>query len=150
MKKTLRLLRMGAFLLASMTFQSSKGHVQTDAYRGRKLDTEITKKSGNNSAALAQDPASASRDTRNSILWALYATKVLAVQLSSALVTPWTGAHQAPMSMGFFRQRILEWIAIPFSKGSFQPRDWMHVSYVSCVGRWILYHLSHQGSPCPQ
>ena len=94
MKKTLRLLTMGAFLLASMTFQSSKGHVQTDVYRGRKLDTEITKKSGNNSAALAQDPASA--------------TKVLAVQLSSALVTPWTGAHQAPMSMGFFRQRILE------------------------------------------
>ena len=27
--------------------------------------------------------------------------------------TPWTIAHQAPLSMEFSRQRILEWVAIP-------------------------------------
>ena len=27
--------------------------------------------------------------------------------------TPWTVTHQAPLSMGFFQARILEWIAIP-------------------------------------
>ena len=33
--------------------------------------------------------------------------------------TPWTVARQAPLSMGFSRQRILEWVAVPFSKGFF-------------------------------
>ena len=31
--------------------------------------------------------------------------------------------------------RILEWVAIAFSKGSSRPRDWTCVSYVSCIGR---------------
>ena len=26
--------------------------------------------------------------------------------------------------------RILEWVAIPFSRGSFQPRDWTQVSHI--------------------
>ena len=39
---------------------------------------------------------------------------------------------------------MLEWIAIPFSRGSSQPRD---QTWVSCIGRQTLYHLSHQGSP---
>ena len=29
--------------------------------------------------------------------------------------TPWTVAHQAPLSMGIFQARILEWVAIPSS-----------------------------------
>ena len=40
--------------------------------------------------------------------------------------------------------RILEWVAMPLSRGSSQPRGW---TWVSCIGRWILYHLSHQRSP---
>ena len=35
--------------------------------------------------------------------------------------------------------RILETVAILFSRRSFWPRD--H-TLVSCIGRWILYHLS--------
>ena len=31
-------------------------------------------------------------------------------------VTPWTVAHQVPLSKGFSRQRILEWVAMPFSR----------------------------------
>ena len=38
-------------------------------------------------------------------------------------VTPWTVAHQAPLSMGALQARILEWVAILFSRGSSQPRD---------------------------
>ena len=30
--------------------------------------------------------------------------------------SPWTVAHQAPLSMGFFRPRILEWVAISFAR----------------------------------
>ena len=32
--------------------------------------------------------------------------------------------------------RRLEWVAIAFSTGSSQPRDW---TCISCLGRWILY-----------
>ena len=38
-------------------------------------------------------------------------------------VTPWTVAYQPTSSMGFFQARVLEWVAISFSRGSSQPRD---------------------------
>ena len=52
--------------------------------------------------------------------------------------TPWTIACQAPLSMEFLT-RILEWAASS-SRGSSQPRDRIHISCVSCIGRRILYH----------
>ena len=36
-----------------------------------------------------------------------------------------------------FQARILEWAVISFSKGSSQPRDLTHASY---IGRQIIYH----------
>ena len=48
--------------------------------------------------------------------------------MSASFVTPWTVARQAPLSMGILQARILEWIAMPPSGGSFQPRDWTQVS----------------------
>ena len=39
---------------------------------------------------------------------------------------------------GIFQARILEWVAISFSRGSSQPRDGTHVSCISCSGRQIL------------
>ena len=62
-------------------------------------------------------------------------------------VTPWTITCQASLSMGFSRQEILEWDAILSSRGSSWPRVQAGVSYVFCIGRWILYCLSHQRSP---
>ena len=41
---------------------------------------------------------------------------------------------------GIFQKRILEWVAISFFRGSSQPRDWTRSSYVSCLGRRVLYH----------
>ena len=43
---------------------------------------------------------------------------------------------------GIFQARILEWVAIFSSRGSFQPRDRTLVSLVSYIGRWILYHCT--------
>ena len=40
--------------------------------------------------------------------------------------------------------RILEWFAIPFSRGSSQPRDQSNLGLLHC--RQILCRLSHQGS----
>ena len=31
----------------------------------------------------------------------------------------------------FLQARILEWVAVPFSRGSSQPRDWTQVSHIA-------------------
>ena len=41
---------------------------------------------------------------------------------------------------GILQARTLKWVAISCSWGSSPPRDWTHVSCISCIGRWILYH----------
>ena len=41
---------------------------------------------------------------------------------------------------GILQARILESAAMPSSRGSSQPRDRTHASYVSYIGGWILYH----------
>ena len=48
---------------------------------------------------------------------------------------------------GILQARIVEWVAMPSSKGSSQPRDQTLVSYVSCIGRWVLYHEHHLAQP---
>ena len=63
------------------------------------------------------------------------------IQLS---VTPWTVAHRAPRPMGFSRQQYWSGLPFPSPGESSWPRDW---TWVSCIGRQILYHLSHWGSP---
>jgi len=45
---------------------------------------------------------------------------------------------------GISQARILEWIAISFSRESSQLSDWTRVS---CIGRQILLPRSHLGSP---
>ena len=54
-------------------------------------------------------------------------------------------------SPGFFvpgisQARILEWIAMSSSRGSSGPRDGTHISYIPCIGRWVLYQQRHLGS----
>ena len=48
---------------------------------------------------------------------------------------------------GILQARILEGVAMPSSRGSSPPRDRTHVSYVSCIGRRVLYHQRHLPSP---
>ena len=57
--------------------------------------------------------------------------------LSDSFATSWTVAIQGPVSMGFPRQKIMEWVAMLFSRASSQVRN---PTRVSCVGRRILYH----------
>ena len=40
---------------------------------------------------------------------------------------------------GILQARILEWVTISFSRGSFRPRDQTPISYISCIGRQVLY-----------
>ena len=68
-------------------------------------------------------------------------TNVNKVKLLSRVqlfATPWTVTYQAPPSMGFLQASILEWVAISFSRRSFQPRDWTRVSRIigRCFSIW--------------
>ena len=65
--------------------------------------------------------------------WSLYLLTVKVKLLSRVqlFVTPWTVAYQAPLSIGIFQARVLEWVATSFSGGSSQPRDWTQVSHIA-------------------
>ena len=46
---------------------------------------------------------------------------------------------------GLLQARILEWVAIPFSRGSSQPRDW---TLISCLAdRFFTIWATREGSP---
>ena len=40
--------------------------------------------------------------------------KVKSLSRVQLFATPWTAAYRAPLSMGFFQARVLEWGAITF------------------------------------
>ena len=41
---------------------------------------------------------------------------------------------------GISQARTLAWVAMPSSRGSSRLRDPIVSHYVSCIGRWVLYH----------
>ena len=53
-----------------------------------------------------------------------------------ALCDPIDCSPPSPSVHGISWIRILEWIALPFSRGSYWPRDW---ACISCIGRRILF-----------
>ena len=68
------------------------------------------------------------------------------LQLCPALCDPMDCTLPGSSVPRVLQARILEWVAMPSSRGSSRPRDQTHVSYVSCIGRQVLYHWSHLGS----
>ena len=55
--------------------------------------------------------------------------------------TPWTTQPaRLPPIHGILQARILDWVAISSSSGSSWPRDRTLVSYITCIGRRVLYH----------
>ena len=71
--------------------------------------------------------------------------KVKSLSRVQLFVTLWTVAYQAPTSMGIFQARILEWVAISFSRGSSQPRDQTQVFHV--VGRHFIVWATREVLP---
>ena len=66
---------------------------------------------------LSLDPKS------HSFSFVLLSTLCCSQSLDCVFATPWTVAHQAPLFIGILQARILEWIAMPPSRESSQPRD---------------------------
>ena len=69
--------------------------------------------------------------------------KVSVAQFCLTLCDPMDCSSPGSSGHGILQARILQWVAIAFSRGCSQLRD---QTQVSCIGRRILYHLSHQGS----
>ena len=71
-----------------------------------------------------------------------------AMLLQSCLtVTLWTVAHQTPLSMVFPRQEY--WSELPCPPPGDPPNPGIKpLSLIpTCIGRWVLYHQHHLGSP---
>ena len=59
----------------------------------------------------------------------------------------WAAARQAPLPTGFSRQEY--WRGLPCPPPGDLPDPGIEpVSYVSCIGRRVLYNERHLGSPC--
>ena len=56
---------------------------------------------------------------------------MLSHSVVSDSATSSTVAHQVPLSMGILQARILEWVAMPSSRGSSQPRDQTQISRIA-------------------
>ena len=80
------------------------------------------------------------------LCWIKAMTNSMCVCMLSPFIHFWlfmTPMDCSPLSSsvhGFLQARILEWVAIPYSRGSSWPRDWTHMYYVSCTGSLFLYH----------
>ena len=73
----------------------------------------------------------------------------LLIQSCPTVCEPMDGSPPGSSVHGILQAKILEWVAMPSSRGSSRPRDRTCTSYVSCIGRQVLYHLCHLGSPRP-
>ena len=74
----------------------------------------------------------------------MFGAKLL--QSCSAFFSPMDCSPPGSSVFGIL-QPILERVVIPSSRESSQPRDQICISYVSCIGRQVLYHFRHLGSP---
>ena len=66
--------------------------------------------------------------------------KVFIAQLCPTLCSPRDCSPPGSSVRGNLQARILEWVAMPFSRESSLPRDW---TLVSCITGGFFYHLSH-------
>src|SRR5574342_240891 len=68
--------------------------------------------------------------------------KMLVTQSCPTLCDPMGCSPPGSSVHGILQARILEWVAIPFSRGSSSPRDQTQVSCVSCIeGRFFTTEL---------
>ena len=68
-------------------------------------------------------------------------------QLCPTLRDPMDWGPPGSSVHGILQARILEWLAISYSRASSQDRDQAQVSCVSCIGRRILSHCATWEAP---
>ena len=71
----------------------------------------------------------------------------MCAQLYLTLFNPMGCSPPGSSVHGILQARILEWVAISYSRGSSWPRERTRISCISCTGTRILYQLCHLGNP---
>ena len=72
--------------------------------------------------------------------WIDFAVLYLVTQSCPTLCDPMNHSLPGSSVCGIFQTRVLEWVAMPSSRGSSRLRDGTQVSHVSCIGRRVLYY----------
>ena len=67
-------------------------------------------------------------ETEHRLVVAVY---VLVTQSCPTLCNPMDCSPPGSSVHGILQARILEWVAVPFSRGSLQPRNWTQVSLIA-------------------
>ena len=74
----------------------------------------------------------------NKLIWISACMHAQLLQLCPTLCNPMDYSPPGSLVHGIFQARILEWVAMPFSRGSSWPRDQTHISWISCfAGRFF-------------
>ena len=73
-------------------------------------------------------------------VWISLQSKGLSRVFSNTLCDPMDCRPPGASGHGILHGRILEQVAMLSSRRSCQPRDLTDVSWVSCIGTWVLYH----------
>ena len=73
-------------------------------------------------------------------VWACVYVRAKSLQLCPTFCNPMDFSPPGCYVHGISQAKILEWVAISYSRRSSRLRDQTLVSYVSCIGRWVLYH----------
>ena len=104
----------------------------------------------------ASDLASITSHIHNWVLLLLWLhlfilSRVISPLISSSRLGTYRPGEFIFLPLGFsvhaiFQARILEWVAMPSSRGSSQHRDRTWVSWIACTAAYSLL-LSHRGSP---
>ena len=95
---------------------------------------------GFSEAQILEKPHQPGHDTE-SFLFSVCCAKLL--QSCPTVCDPIDCSPPGSSVHGILQAGILEWLAMPSSRGSFQTRDWTIVSCVSCIGWCVLYHSCH-------
>ena len=78
--------------------------------------------------------------TLNQIKWWIlfYACMLSRFSRAQLFVTTWTATCRLPLSTGILQARILEWAAIPSSRGCSRPRNPTLNPFISCTASGFL------------
>ena len=143
-------------LLLTCEFVTTSGQLAWKA-GGSSLGTPLLQKPSCRLRAWTQQLCLNTAFTRNLIVWAVKyiptvkvgiptVSDVLVAQLCQTLCDPMDCSLPGTSVHGILQASILEWVALPFSRGIFLT---LGSNPGLPHGGWILYCLSHRGSPFP-
>ena len=96
-------------------------------------------------SSLTTDLSASNAHSLQSVLYTANACMLSHFSCAQLLVTLWTVACQAPLFIGFSRQE--HWSGLPCTPQGIFPTQELNPRLLRLLHcRWILCHLSHQGS----